>query len=111
MSKTPTHSLGALMLFLDGVKPEWEDPANAKGGHFQFTMQAAAFKSKASFDFEASNPVTQVNAGLALMDEIWNNLVGYDGEFNNCLYVLSTGPRCRRQHSGAKGFRHGPEAS
>ncbi|EER02885.1 hypothetical protein Pmar_PMAR026044 [Perkinsus marinus ATCC 50983] len=75
MSKTPTHSLGALMLFLDGVKPEWEDPANAKGGHFQFTMQAAAFKSKASFDFEASNPVTQVNAGLALMDEIWNNLV------------------------------------
>ncbi|KAF4674314.1 hypothetical protein FOL46_005288 [Perkinsus olseni] len=75
MSKTPTHSLGALMLFLDGVKPEWEDPANAKGGHFQFTMQAAGFKSKAPVDFEASNPVTQVNAGLALMDEIWNNLV------------------------------------
>mmetsp|Transcript_2440 Transcript_2440/g.2045 ORF Transcript_2440/g.2045 Transcript_2440/m.2045 type:complete len:163 (-) Transcript_2440:90-578(-) len=26
-------------------------------------------------DFEGTNAVTQVNAGLALMDEIWNNLV------------------------------------
>lgn len=29
------HSVEALGLFRGGVKPEWEDPANSKGGELQ----------------------------------------------------------------------------
>jgi translation initiation factor 4E len=45
----------ALMVFKDGVKPEWEDPLNATGGHFQITL-------KPTF-------------GGGAIDEYWNNIV------------------------------------
>jgi len=44
-----------LMLFRDGVKPAWEDPTNATGGHFQIQFQ--------------------YKTGPAQIDEYWNNLV------------------------------------
>merc|ERR1712224_904910 len=43
------------MIFRDGVRPEWEDPANASGGHFQFQLKS-----------------TMEGAQI---DEYWNNLV------------------------------------
>lgn len=45
----------ALMLFRDGIKPEWEDSANATGGHFQFQLKP------------------QLGGGA--IDEVWNNIV------------------------------------
>eukprot|EP00933_Yihiella_yeosuensis_P039949 TRINITY_DN3413_c1_g1_i1.p1 TRINITY_DN3413_c1_g1~~TRINITY_DN3413_c1_g1_i1.p1 ORF type:complete len:239 (+),score=61.13 TRINITY_DN3413_c1_g1_i1:116-832(+) len=45
----------ALMLFREGIKPEWEDAQNASGGHFQFQLKA--------------------NLGGGLIDEYWNNIV------------------------------------
>merc|ERR1712048_224620 len=44
----------ALMVFREGIKPQWEDPANANGGHL-------------SFQFKAS-------LGGGSIDEYWNNL-------------------------------------
>ena len=35
----PAHTLAAIMLFRDNIRPEWEDEANKKGGHFQFLLQ------------------------------------------------------------------------
>lgn len=46
----------SLMLFRDGVAPEWEDPVNANGGHFQFQWRP--------------NSVAPEQ-----LDEYWNNLV------------------------------------
>lgn len=45
----------ALMLFREGVKPEWEDAENATGGHFQFQLKP------------------QIGPGG--IDEYWNNIV------------------------------------
>lgn len=45
----------ALMVFREGIKPEWEDPANASGGHFQFQLKDIL--------------------GGGLIDEYWNNIV------------------------------------
>jgi len=45
----------ALMVFRDGVKPEWEDSTNATGGHFQFQLKP--------------------NLGGGVIDEYWNNIV------------------------------------
>mmetsp|Transcript_6811 Transcript_6811/g.15782 ORF Transcript_6811/g.15782 Transcript_6811/m.15782 type:complete len:232 (-) Transcript_6811:11-706(-) len=45
----------ALMIFRDGVLPQWEDVANAEGGHLQFHFKASL--------------------GGAQLDEYWNNLV------------------------------------
>lgn len=45
----------AIMIFRDGIKPEWEDKINMHGGHFQFQLK----------------PTT--NPGQ--LDEYWNNLV------------------------------------
>lgn len=45
----------ALMVFREGIKPEWEDAANAKGGHFQFLLKPSL--------------------GGGLIDEYWNNIV------------------------------------
>lgn len=45
----------ALMLFREGIKPEWEDVANATGGHFQFQLKAGL--------------------GGGCVDEYWNNIV------------------------------------
>lgn len=71
---SPAHTLAALMLFRDKIRPEWEDESNKKGGHFQFTLQ-----------FERSRPVKDPapsvgkDAGgsnwLAQTDEYWNNIV------------------------------------
>lgn len=49
------HIVDALMLFRDGVSPQWEDPANAGGGHFQLPLRAGL--------------------GSGQIDEYWNNLV------------------------------------
>merc|ERR1719433_2530614 len=45
----------ALMVFRDGIKPEWEDPMNASGGHFQFQLKPA------------------LQGGQ--IDEYWNNII------------------------------------
>jgi len=45
----------ALMLFREGIKPEWEDSTNATGGHFQFQLKP------------------QLGGGN--IDEYWNNIV------------------------------------
>lgn len=45
----------ALMVFRDGVKPEWEDAVNATGGHFLFQLKASL--------------------GGGVIDEFWNNIV------------------------------------
>merc|ERR550525_2042255 len=51
------------MLFRDGISPEWEDHANAGGGHFQILLKPNA------------------QGGGGQIDEYWNNLVlGIIGE-------------------------------
>uniref|UniRef100_A0A7S1SFV6 Eukaryotic translation initiation factor 4E n=1 Tax=Alexandrium catenella TaxID=2925 RepID=A0A7S1SFV6_ALECA len=45
----------ALMVFRDGIKPEWEDAINSSGGHFQFQLK--------------------VSLGGGTVDEYWNNIV------------------------------------
>uniref|UniRef100_A0A7S2QMS9 Uncharacterized protein n=1 Tax=Zooxanthella nutricula TaxID=1333877 RepID=A0A7S2QMS9_9DINO len=45
----------ALMIFRDGIRPEWEDAANATGGHFQFQLKSGL--------------------GGGTIDEYWNNIV------------------------------------
>mmetsp|Transcript_41939 Transcript_41939/g.120374 ORF Transcript_41939/g.120374 Transcript_41939/m.120374 type:complete len:270 (-) Transcript_41939:72-881(-) len=45
----------ALMVFREGIKPEWEDPTNATGGHFQFQLPASL--------------------GGGPIDEKWNNII------------------------------------
>jgi translation initiation factor 4E len=47
--------IDTLMLFREGVRPEWEDPQNASGGHYQFM-------------FKTSSIVP------GQLDEYWNNL-------------------------------------
>jgi len=49
------HVIDALMIFRDGVRPEWEDPLNSSGGHFQFQLKPSI--------------------GGGQIDEYWNNLV------------------------------------
>lgn len=44
-----------LMVFREGIKPEWEDPVNARGGHFQVHLKG--------------------QLGGSLVDEIWNSVV------------------------------------
>mmetsp|Transcript_8165 Transcript_8165/g.17796 ORF Transcript_8165/g.17796 Transcript_8165/m.17796 type:complete len:231 (+) Transcript_8165:60-752(+) len=53
--KDGLHVIDAVMLFRDNIRPEWEDGANATGGHFQFQLKP------------------QVGGGQ--IDEYWNNLV------------------------------------
>jgi translation initiation factor 4E len=45
----------ALMVFREGIKPEWEDSVNATGGHFQFQLKP--------------------HLGGGVIDEYWNNIV------------------------------------
>jgi translation initiation factor 4E len=47
----------ALMIFRHGIRPEWEDPENVKGGHFQIQIKP-----------------NQAGSG-ATLDELWNNIV------------------------------------
>jgi translation initiation factor 4E len=49
------HIVDALMVFRDGIKPEWEDKMNQNGGHFQFQLK------------------NTISPGQ--IDEYWNNLV------------------------------------
>lgn len=68
--------VSALMIFREGVKPEWEDEVNADGGHFQFHWKPKG-----------------VEPGQ--LDEFWNNLVlavvgntiESEGEFANAPIV------------------------
>jgi len=48
-------SIDAIMIFKDGVKPEWEDKLNQTGGHFQIQLKPSV--------------------GGGQIDEYWNNLV------------------------------------
>ena len=48
--------IDTLMLFREGVRPEWEDPQNAHGGHFQYVFKP-----------------TSVHPPQ--LDEYWNNIV------------------------------------
>jgi len=64
-SKSGVSSVAGFMVFRDGIKPEWQDPANAGGGHFQINVKPAA--------------------GGGTLDEWWNNLVlGMIGETMEC---------------------------
>lgn len=47
--------IGALMIFREGIPPEWEHMANAQGGHFQLTLKSVAVGGQ--------------------VDEYWNNMV------------------------------------
>lgn len=48
-------AVDALMIFKEGIKPEWEDKENTQGGHFQIHLKA--------------------NTGGGQIDEYWNNIV------------------------------------
>lgn len=76
----PIHTLAALMLFRDDIRPEWEDPANRRGGHFQFTLQLE--RSRSSKETPSIVKPDQVgSAWMAQTDEYWNNIVlGLIGE-------------------------------
>jgi len=69
-SEEPANPVGSFMFFKQGVRPEWEDPLNKSGGHFQFTLQTDKFRSVAKEN--ASIKETDV---LAILDEYWNNIV------------------------------------
>merc|ERR1712183_727747 len=49
------HVIDAIMIFREGVRPEWEDKLNESGGHFQFQLKPSV--------------------GGGQIDEYWNNLV------------------------------------
>lgn len=49
------HVIDAIMIFRENISPEWEDPLNTKGGHFQIQLKP--------------------NLGGGQIDEYWNNLV------------------------------------
>lgn len=54
----PPQMVDAMMIFRDNVKPMWEDPLNANGGHF-----------------EARYQLTKDEDSQARIDEHWNNIV------------------------------------
>ena len=49
-------AIDSLMIFREGIKPEWEDAANQAGGHFAFTFKPG-------------------NCNHLQVDEYWNNIV------------------------------------
>jgi translation initiation factor 4E len=49
------RTVSSLMLFRQGVRPEWEDPANREGGHIHFQFRP--------------------NIAPGNLDEYWNNIV------------------------------------
>mmetsp|Transcript_95592 Transcript_95592/g.117105 ORF Transcript_95592/g.117105 Transcript_95592/m.117105 type:complete len:232 (+) Transcript_95592:49-744(+) len=75
-------AIDAIMIFKEGVRPEWEDPLNASGGHFQVQLKP--------------------NMGGAQIDEYWNNIVlGMVGGTID-PYDMITGVRLVDKLSGAK---------
>lgn len=48
-------AIDAIMIFREGIRPEWEDRANATGGHFQIQLKPST--------------------GGGQIDEYWNNIV------------------------------------
>eukprot|EP01068_Selenidium_serpulae_P009445 Selendium_serpulae@DN5232_c0_g1_i1.p1 len=56
VSDADEQAVDAIMIFKDGIKPEWEDPKNEGGGHFEIKLKPSGVDA-------------------ALMDEYWNNLV------------------------------------
>lgn len=50
-----TVDIGSFMLFKEGIRPEWEDKANAEGGHLQLNLKPSV--------------------GAGCIDQIWNNIV------------------------------------
>mmetsp|Transcript_17205 Transcript_17205/g.49158 ORF Transcript_17205/g.49158 Transcript_17205/m.49158 type:complete len:235 (-) Transcript_17205:240-944(-) len=76
----PPLSIDALMIFREGIEPQWEDEANAKGGHFQIQLKPPS--------------------GGGLIDEYWNNLVlAMIGETMDCGHHV-TGVRLVDKLSG-----------
>ncbi|CAK9049395.1 unnamed protein product [Durusdinium trenchii] len=75
-------AIDAIMLFKQGVRPEWEDPLNASGGHFQVQLKPGI--------------------GGAQIDEYWNNIVL--GMVGGTIepYDVITGVRLVDKLSGAK---------
>eukprot|EP00435_Cladocopium_sp_Y103_P005178 s728_g1.t1 len=76
------HYVDALMIFREGVLPQWEDAANSEGGHFQFHFKTSI--------------------GAAQLDEYWNNVVL--GALGNTLEPdMITGLRLVDKITGPKG--------
>ena len=72
----PTNTLAALMLFKDGIRPEWEDPSNSKGGHFQFNLQLERTRNTKETMLGSAMKETASNSSwLTQTDEYWNNIV------------------------------------
>jgi translation initiation factor 4E len=72
----PTNTLAALMLFKDGIRPEWEDPVNSKGGHFQFNLQLERSRNtKETMLGSAMKEAASNSSWLTQTDEYWNNIV------------------------------------
>ena len=72
----PTNTLAALMLFKDGIRPEWEDPANNKGGHFQFNLQLERTRNtKETMLGSGIKEGASNSSWLTQTDEYWNNIV------------------------------------
>lgn len=55
MPTGPAVAIDAIMIFKDGISPEWEHPMNATGGHFQMMLKPTL--------------------GGGQIDEYWNNIV------------------------------------
>eukprot|EP00434_Breviolum_minutum_P039786 symbB.v1.2.035346.t1/scaffold4737.1/size35595/3 len=83
------HFVDALMIFREGVLPQWEDAANAEGGHFQFHFKTSV--------------------GAAQLDEYWNNVVL--GALGNTLEPsdMITGLRLVEPWRGLRGQDHRPQ--
>jgi translation initiation factor 4E len=73
-TSTP-HTLAAIMFFRNEIRPEWEDEANRKGGHFQFTLQHERTRSGKEATNIPVKPDPASSNWLARTDEFWNNLV------------------------------------
>jgi len=83
MPTGPAVAIDAIMIFKDGVSPEWEHPANSAGGHFQMMLKPAL--------------------GGGQIDEYWNNIVlGMIGATIEPAELI-TGIRLVDKLSGPKG--------
>jgi len=63
-------AIDAINIFREGIQPEWEDAANAKGGHFQM--------------------ICKLGVGGPQIDEYWNNLIlAMIGETMECSSMIT----------------------